>query len=196
MTIKKFKYVKDAAEISFTSKKEDGTLKTVSEVHETKPHPDLLQSLANLRVHFGLLTGYLPFKAVKKIETPADDLVDSFNVHAISVKTGDDPGVVLTGQKTLENGKKVTVNSPFTRFGEGEETAYKFLDDLEDKINRATVEIEAYQSGEKKADEPQQSLPFGENGNTRTNEPENLEFEEVASSIDDGEVWEGGKRPQ
>lgn len=198
MVIKKFKFVGGAVEIKYTTRKKDGTLKVVTENHESEPHPDLILSLANLRVHFGLLTGYLPLKAVKKIDSPAEDIVESFNVTGFSVKTGEDEGVVITGGKTLENGKYVPVNTPFTRFGESDETAYKFLDDLEDKIKRASEEVHAYQHDDKWADQPQQSLPFGENGNsnTRSNELENAEFEEVATSIDDGEIWEGGQRPK
>src|SRR4051812_37043600 len=122
MTIKKIKIVKDTLEVSFTERKEDGTNKTVTELHETPPHPDMLQAFANLRAHWGILVGYIRLKDVKKIETPPEDLVEPFSVHAVSIKTGDDEGVVLTGQRRLDNGSKVTVNTPFTRFSEGEES--------------------------------------------------------------------------
>lgn len=191
MEIKKIKIVKAGVLVEFSERKSDGTIKKVSEEHETTPHPDLFQSFANLRAHFAILTGYLPAKAIKKIETPAEDLVDTFTVHGLSIKTGDDEGVVITGQKTLDNGKKVTVNTPFTRFGEGDESAYKFIEDLVDKVERAEVEISAYLDGSKKADDPQGKLfedkPVNRIQNTDT---------EDAQLVDDGEIWENGQRPK
>lgn len=197
MKIKKIKILKDVVSVTFTERKEDGTIKSVTEDHETKPHPDLLQSLANLRAHFGLLTGYIPSKSIKKIETPAEDLVESFNVYALSVKTGDDEGVVISGQKTLENGKKVTVNTPFTRFTEGEESAYKFTDDLIQKVERANKEIESFLDGSKKADDPQgklfeQAPTLPPASGTRNTDTEDAELVEEGG---DAEVWKDGKRP-
>lgn len=196
MKIRRFKILKDSIEVEYQEQKPDGTPKKVKEEHQTKPHADLLQSYENLRVHFALLTGYIGIKQVKKIETPPEELIESFSVHSISVKSGDDPGVVITGQKTLEDGKKVTVNTPFTRFGESDEAkGYRYIDDLIDKIDRANQEQTAYLDGSKKGDDPQQTLPFA---GDMTGKPQNRDVEDailVDDESDTANVWKDGERP-
>ncbi len=202
MKLKKVKIVKETVEVDFSDRKEDGTEKVVKEVHETKPHPDLLQALANLRVHLAVLTEYIPLKAVKSIATPPEDVLEPFTVSGFSIKTGEDEGIVITGRKTLENGKTVTVNTPFTRLNEDGDASYKFMPDLIEKMERAQTEVNAYVDGSKKAEEQQITMNF-DDGQPVTHvqvfDPETRDdktplFKEIPQG-GDPEVWENGKRP-
>lgn len=189
MEIKNAKIIDDALEVTYTRREEDGTHTKVTEARSARIHPDLRTAFDNLKIHLTLLTGYAAIKSVKKIETPPEDLTAPMFINGYSHKTGDDEGVVIKGYRKLENGRTVTLNTPFTRYTESEETQYKFLDDLIDRIERANTEVNLYLSGEKTGLDPQQQLPFDGPKNTNT---EDLELVNEG----DDEVWKDGKRPK
>jgi hypothetical protein len=193
MKIEKAKVIKgETLEVTLQKPGPDGKKFYAVETHPSTVHPDLLQAYANLRLHFALLSGYMPVKGIKEKDFVKEDLVEEFTVIGFSLKDGDNPGFVLTGQKKLANGKVVTVNTPFTRFEESEETGYKFIEDLEEKIQRAVKEVEEYLGG-KFATDPQQQLPFGQGDQPPS--ANNNEEEEPEEAEGDPEIWEGGKRP-
>jgi hypothetical protein len=191
MEIKNAKIIDETLEVTYNRREEDGTNTKVTEVRSARIHPDLRTAFDNLKIHLSLLTGYSTVKQVKKIETPPEDLTAPMFINGYSHKTGDDEGVVIKGYRKLENGKTVTLNTPFTRYTESEETQYKFLDDLIDRVERANTEVNLYLSGEKTGADPQQQLPFAENEAQNTN----TEDLELVSEGDD-EVWKDGKRPK
>lgn len=206
MRIKKAKLKDDALEVVYTERKPDGTVKTVTESHETKVHPDLVQSFENLKIHLAILCGFVALKQVKKIETPPEDLTENFHVRGISIKTGDDEGVVISGHFINPLTKKaVILNTPFQRYTEQEESAYKFTDDLIEKVERANAEVNSYLDGSKKAEEPQQAINFPETPAPQNRLPEDIESEDVdpnastseqiAQRLEDKEIWKDGKRP-
>jgi hypothetical protein len=187
MTIKKAKLTDPGLTVIFTERPKDRKEAKNTREDSTEVHPDLLQAFANLRIHLAILTGYVSVKQVKNIETPKDELIETFFVKGISIKTGDDYGLVISGHHTLENGKAVILNTPFTRFEEGEESAYKYIDDLADKVQRAETEIDAYLAGEKVGADPQGNLFEGQ-GNGQTKEL-------AGANTGDPEIWEDGERP-
>lgn len=196
MQIKKVKLEDKGAEgatIIFIERPEGRKERKTTYEDQTPVHADLVQAFQNLAIHLAILTGYVSVKQVKNVETPKPELVDGYWINSLSVKSGDDPGVVISGHKVLETGKAVILNTPFQRFEEGEESAYKFTDDLVDKIERAEKEVNAYVDGTKKGDDPQLGL-FPAQEPKLDGQTEDLEFEEIAEG--DAEVWKDGQRPK
>jgi hypothetical protein len=192
MVIKKFKVKDDLLEVTYTKKEKDGSITVVNETHEAKVHPDLLQAMDNLKVHFGLIIGLITVKQVKKIETPAPELLENIHVSGLTIKTGDDPGVIITGHYTTPWKKAAIMNTPFTRLAEAEESGYKEAEDLQTKTDRAVEEVRLYLVDGKKADDPQQQLGFPEPQNTNVEE---AEYVEADADQGDAEVWKDGQRP-
>lgn len=196
MQVRKAKLNGDGLVIIYEEKPPGRKERNVTLTDKTPVHDDLKTSFQNLAIHLAILTGYVSVKQIKNIETPKPELFEGFHVNGISVKSGDDPGVVISGHRILDNGKAVILNTPFTRFEEGEESAYKFTDDLQAKINRAVGETSAYEDGSKLGDDPQLAL-FQDNGAGARLDSENVteeELEEMTEGAD--EVWRDGKRPK
>jgi hypothetical protein len=195
MQVKKAKLNEDGLTVILIERPQGRKERKTTHEDQTPVHKDLSQSFQNLAIHLAILTGYVSVKQVKNIETPKEELSEGFHVNGISVKSGDDPGVVISGHRILDNGKAVILNTPFTRFDEGEESAYKFQDDLQDKIERAEVEINGYLEGEKLGDDPQLALFDADATKLKLN-AENIEDAELVTEDGDGEVWKDGKRPK
>ena len=208
MQLKSAKLKDGQLEVSYSERLQDGTMKKTSEGYTRKAHPDLEQAFKNLRVHFGLLCGFINIKSVKKIETPPEDLIEGIHIGAIHIKTGDDEGVTITGYCINPLTKKaVNTNTPFQRYSESEESAYKFIDDLIEKVERAAKEIEAYLDGSKVAADPQGNLFEGEQKpSVNTAGADELPWEEVkegatteeqiAQRLEDKSIWADGVRPE
>lgn len=198
MTIDKAKVVKgETLEVTLREIGPDKKAYTSSQSHPSQVHPDLLAAFKTLRLHFALLSGYIQFKGIKEKDFNNEELVEDYTVIGVSLKEGDNPGFVLTGQKKLANGKAVTLNTPFTRFEESEETGYKFINDLQGKLDRVVEEVKEYLGG-KFADDPQGRL-FDENatsGTTNTNTEDLEAVEEGDPNHGDPDLWAGGIRPQ
>lgn len=195
MTIKKVKLTDggdSGLTVIFVERPQGRKERKTTQEDQTPVHADLKQAFANIAIHLAILTGYVSVKQVKTIETPKPELFDGFHVSGISVKTGDDPGVVISGHRILENGKAVILNTPFTRFEEGEESAYKFVDDLVARIERVEDEANEYLEDRKKGDDPQGSL-FTDTGENELKAPQNTDVEDLQEGA--GEVWENGQRP-
>jgi hypothetical protein len=161
----------------------------------------MVQAFENCRVHLACLLGFVSVAKIKKIETPPLELIENFHVSGISIKTGEDPGVVISGHVITPYKKAGIINTPFTRFEEGEETAYKFTEDLFDKVQRVVAEVKEYLQKGKKADDPQQALPFVEAGQPSQNGTKNRDIEDISpelvgSESDPVEVWADGQRPK
>lgn len=164
LEIEKVKLVKgETLEVSYTRVADDGQKSNVkNESFEAPIHPDLLQCFKNLAIHLAVMCYYVKAKDVKNISSPDEKLSEGFVVRGISYGgDDDDQGITLTGHY-LGDGKPVILNTPFRRFGESEQTGYKFIDDLETRLNRLTDEVEAYMKGEKRGTDPQGKIDFPE----------------------------------
>lgn len=161
--IKNVKITKaDRAVIVYKKSEVDGATSEVTENHHSKVHEDFKNALAQLAVHFGVLTGYIKSSDVKDPALYGKD-VDSFHVSGYSIGGEDeDQGIVIKGYRILPgSGKAVILNSPFTRFNEGDETRYKHMDHLINLIENARDEATKYLGG-KFAPEPQLALELNE----------------------------------
>lgn len=157
--IRKVKVTKaDRLEISYKKEEADGSSSEVTEKHNSKVHEDLKNAMAQLRVHLGMMTGYIKKSDVKDPAMYGKD-VDSFHVGGYSIGGDDeDQGIVISGHRILpDGGKAVILNTPFTRFNEDEATRYKFMDQLIDLVENVRNEVNAYLGG-KFALNPQTSL--------------------------------------
>lgn len=125
----------------------------VTEEHPSSPvHGDLKTAMDNLRVHLALLTTDHYYAAVSNIETPPETLTDKFVVNGYSLgKNAENPGVVISGHFILNGGKVVILNTPFTLLNEAQETGYKYLEDLQAKLDRLDEEVRDYLFESKRA---------------------------------------------
>lgn len=135
-------------DLSYKRKEQDGHEAIVTEEHKSKVHVDLETALAKMRIHLGLMTGYIQEGEVKDIKSYGVS-VGAFYVSGFSIggKDEDSEGVVVTGHKILSNGKAVILNTPFYRFNEKEETRYPFMDDLISLITEVRGECALYLGG-------------------------------------------------
>jgi hypothetical protein len=162
--IQKVKLIKEKTlELSYTKTEADKSKTAVFESHKTEVHKDLKNAFSDLSIHLALIPSIIDPKSIDDIENVEPELYSDFHVSSYSIGGDEeDPGVVLSGHRILKNGKAFPFNTPFTRFEENEETAYKFIDDLLDKIHVVESEVIKYLNGEKKADDPQGKLDFEE----------------------------------
>lgn len=160
MQIKKVKLTKALRlEVSYKKEEADGSTSQVDEKHNSKAHDDFVTSMNSLRVHFGMLTGYLNPGEIRDPDVYMTN-VDSFHVSGYSIGGEDeDQGIVITGHRILPSGKAIILNSPFTRFNEDEATRYKHMDKLIARVEEVRSEAVKYLGG-KFFKEPQQELLF------------------------------------
>lgn len=121
-------------------------------------HPDLQQKFNNLRVHLGLMCGYISKQQIKSIDDYNPERVEDFIVRGVTIKS---EGYVISGQKKLDNNKRITLNTPFTLMEENEATAYRYLDHLTTCVDELIAETKLYESGEK-VGQPVQTSMFPE----------------------------------
>jgi hypothetical protein len=162
--IRKVKIVKDKTlEVSYVKTEKDKSKTSVSESHAAEVHPDLKTAFSGLNIHLGILSEFIPSTSFEKLDFIHPDLVADFRVSGYSIGGDeDDEGVVLTGRKTLKSGKALIMNTPFTRFEEGEETGYKFISELQEGIAVIEKEVLKYLNDGKRAPDNQTSIDFPE----------------------------------
>ncbi len=158
--IKKAKIIKgERLDISFVKDYGKGERNPAQEEFKAEMHRDAKTAFGNLRVHLALMVYAISQSEIAEIETPDEELISTFHIHGYSIGGDeDDKGVVLSGHRILPNGKAFNFSTPFYRFNEGEETRYKFMDDLIAKLERVDKEIRLYVAGEKRAEDPQGTL--------------------------------------
>lgn len=121
------------------------------------PHPDQLNAWDALAIHFAIMTGYVAAKDVD-ITDVDPELIKNFTVSAFSIGGEEQGGgVVLTGQHRLADGP-ITINTRFTRFEQKEDTRYKFMDDLIEKLEVLKTEMLAFYNSTKVGKDPQGNL--------------------------------------
>ena len=152
MNLTKVKIVKGKfLHIEYT--KDDKTV--VVEDHKIEVHQDMIGAFSGMRIHFAILADYVKIKEVPNAMKYDEGLVEAFRVTSYSIGgDDDDQGVTLTGVKTVPSGKTVTINTPFTRFNEAEESKYKHMDEVQEQIKTINSEVVKYLGG-KVASDPQ-----------------------------------------
>lgn len=158
-TIRSAKLIEQqTADVNYSEHEKDNTKTSFAVSKKQTIHPDLKRAFLNLRIHFAIMMDFIPEKTIVDITNVNDSVVHDFVVSGFSIGGKEDnPGVVLTGQKRLSNGKVATMNTPFERFEDKSLTAYKFMPDLRTKLDVCKSEILQYLEG-KHAPDAQLSL--------------------------------------
>jgi hypothetical protein len=151
----------DKVEVEFIEKDDDGN---PAECSKSKNSPPPAQSLrvafSNLSIHAAILAEFINSSSINDIAAPEHPDLEKFSVSGFTIVGGEKmEGVILTGAKTLKNGKALIFNTPITRFEDQSENAYDYTNDLLESIETARVEIQKYLDGHHATD-PQQELPF------------------------------------
>lgn len=147
MKITKAKLIKGTyLEVSFS----DGN----AEVNKSYPHteapPKLMKAFQYLNHHLCDLTD-------QRDATGQPDY-DNVVCRGYSVKGDDEKeGVVVTGVRTLKNGKTITMNSPFTNI-EIADSDYSNIKQLVECLDRCRDEIKTFMANNKSEDEIQGKL--------------------------------------
>lgn len=150
----------DKIEIDYLKKeKQDDAAVECAEKSSIPPKESFKAAFDALAVHAALYMEFIPLTKVKDVNNPDADLMKNFNVSGFTIvaEGGDDEGVILTGQKTLKDGKKAGFNTPTLRFNDESENAYPHLEVLQKAIEVCKDEIRKYLNGEH-APDPQQKL--------------------------------------
>lgn len=124
------------------------------------PHPDLLNTFDQLRIHLALLCEELPKSAYH------DEDVDlsAFRVTGFTIGGSDEhEGVTLIGRKALAHNRVLNLIAPFTKW-EDEHTGYANAYELQKCIEQCQFEVEEYLGG-KMRPSAQQALAFPEDEN-------------------------------
>jgi hypothetical protein len=119
-------------------------------------HSDMTDAFKKLEKHLAYLCGEKDCPKYKLFDTTD---VEGFDVRSFSIGGSDEhEGVTVSGYKDGPFGL-VNLNTPFTKFAEGE---YPFLDKLSEDVQACIYEVELYLFEGKKAPEQQTSLEFPE----------------------------------
>jgi hypothetical protein len=130
-------------------------------------HEDLILSVSKMDIHLAVMSGQVGISQVN-IKKPGD-VVEGFHAKSYAFTGAGDKkkGVIISGNRVLENGKVFNFNTPNYLIEENETTRYPFMDQLLKAIDRVNVEALAFMDGTKRGTEAQGKLPF-ENGSKTT----------------------------
>lgn len=147
--IRKAKVKESSVELVFIETDNEKFTSEITGRYSHPPHKDLMNAMKNLVKHLVVLCDLKEADALYE-ENFYDfdvDRLSQFKVTGISIG-GDDEneGVVITGLKTLPNGKVLNLNSPFTKFMD-EHNSYDFEDELFNDIARCIEELREYKNG-------------------------------------------------
>lgn len=140
----------------------DMTFTKIGEEHNGKPHADLTNAFGAIAIHAALLAEFITLDKVKDINNPDHPKLKDFTISGFTI-AGDDveEGVIITGLKTLRGGKKMVFNTPLTRFNDGSDNKYDYLDELKELVNKAKDQVLKYLDGLRA---PDAQLPLFEEG--------------------------------
>lgn len=133
-----------------------------SEKHTEPPHNDLKKAFKSLAIHSALLCEFIPVASIADIKKPDQELTKNFNVTGFTIVGEDEvEGVILSARKTLKSGKTMGFNSAKIMFNDESETAYEFVEDLEQSIGLCKDELRNFLDG-KHGDDVQGKLDLPE----------------------------------
>lgn len=175
----------DKVEVDYLKAETDLSFTEINEKHTSAPHKDLTNAFTAIAVHAALLSEFISVTEISDIENPEHPKLKDFTVSGFTV-VGDEEeeGVIITGLKTLRNGKMMMFNTPLTRYNDASDNKYDHLDELHTVINIARKEVLRYLEGHR-APDPQQTLPFPE-------EPKPKKRKSTTIKVLDPESADGG----
>jgi hypothetical protein len=160
-TIKKAKYDENKGlRTEYTLLEHDGDESTNTEVTVLSPrqaHPDLVRAFKELIPHLILLTESIEGKSLDDVSK--DLRFKNFEARSFSIGGNDEHrGVIISGVRTLNGNRVISLNTPFTRFEPNTELGvYEYLDELQAAVETCIDEIKLFLEG-KHAVNPQLQL--------------------------------------
>jgi len=160
-TIKKGKYDESKGlRTEYTLLEHDGDESTNTEVVVMSPrraHQDLVRAFKELIPHLILLTESIEGKSLDDVSK--DVRFKNFEARSFSIGGNDEHrGCVISGVRTLNGNKVISLNTPFTRFEPDTDAGqYEYLEELQAAIDTCIDEIKAFLEG-KHAVNPQLQL--------------------------------------
>lgn len=164
ITITRVKYPEKESilEIDFAEPKEGFTTPPEMDGKYKNPNasPDLRSALNRLRVHFGIICGWLVFSDEIKAQLDFLDkvpevLLEEFKVSGFNYKVDEESGngIMITGYHN-HMGKAINVNSPFWKLKEQGADAYVHAKHLNGVITHINQELHKYMFEGKRAPKP------------------------------------------
>jgi len=133
--------------VEYADRISDSNSKQQVECNMARLHPDLLKAFKDLEPHLARMTYMLDEKG-----QPHDVMCRGFSLRG----EDDTHGVVLSGYRTLPNGKTFNFNAPFMRFSE--DGNYGHLEELHKAVLYVEDEVKAFLFSDKIATDPQGDL--------------------------------------
>jgi hypothetical protein len=140
------------------------TTNSVSTKSEMPVHPDLVHAFRKLDAHLAVICEEVEqndFADINNItgQDSAYDRIRIFTVTSFQLSGFDDAtSIVLSGLKELSTGESIKLQTPKISLDD----SYPFAIELTSCLHDLVFEIEEYMKGNKKAESPQQELPFDE----------------------------------
>lgn len=158
--IKKVKLLKEGEKLELEYQETGEMDATNDKICLTPVHKDLKDAVSGLAVHLAILTDYIPEKKAKDTEE-----IEKFVCTGYSIGGKEDQeGVTITGYRKTKRGGTVTLNTPFLRFEQSDESQYMLIGDIESKIETIEGEVRQYLFEGKRAPEQQTAMAFPDNG--------------------------------
>lgn len=148
---------------------EDGTQleNDVTKHIKKQLHPDLVNRMGRLRIHFGLIAEFIDIDLVNQNMFDEIDSDEAYNHpgtkqlicnQIILTGAGDDKGVQLAGRKVLRENKPLNCITPVVKL-HNDQTWYPYKVDLNNDVEKVIEEVEACLAG-KFYESPQMEMDF------------------------------------
>lgn len=161
-----------SVEVEFTIG--EGQEETGSHSYKHEPHKHLTDAFRSLKVHLALFLQLATDKVhcniggTKDLKIPdfkEQEMEDQFRVYGfriVSKKSGN--YVILGGGRELVNGQVFNFVTPPIHLTpeQGSDGAYKYVDDLNDKLETAVIEVIGYMNGKKGVEQSAMDFSQGE----------------------------------
>ena len=126
-------------------------------VIRNRPHPDMINALADLRAHVVMMCEMGDFGS---LETIPENLINTLEVTGISIGGSDEhEGVTIVAKKKLRHNKILNLITPFTKW-EDEHMPYRYENDLFSACSLVLEEARQYLVMGKYAPEAQMKMDF------------------------------------
>ena len=148
-TIRKAKVKDSSVEMVFTEMDKERLASEITGRYSYPPHKDLQECMQNLVKHLVVLCDLKEAEMIDEFEGFDIGSLSQFKITGISIGGEDEnEGVVITGMKTLPNGKVLNLNTPFTKFTD-EYEPYEYEDYLYDDVAHCLAELREYLNGKR-----------------------------------------------
>lgn len=149
--IQGFKIVGKKVQYSIVEEDKDGSKDIGELTKHALVHPNLQRAMDRLRVHWGLVVGFIKPKEVKNIAAPDGQLVDKIKVYGFSWFGGDEgnDGLQIMATLTTPGGYSVSFPTPSQALKRNAvpETRYSYMDEVLAIMEEVEERVDAYLDG-------------------------------------------------